>query len=94
MNHLTDQQLLKAIKDAATDYTKEFATESKAEELSFARVNGIPTWHISQHLKVPCSILRKALRKVLQAQGAVVKSERYGDTNNYVWELPEAKAGE
>lgn len=78
MNSLTNRQLMKAIKDAASDYTKEFAAESKADEFSFARVNGVPTWHISQHLKIPCSILRKALRK-LQAEGLVYGFSKRGN---------------
>lgn len=51
------------------------------------------TWCIADYLKIKT---RTALQmmKILEAQGSVVKSKRYGEKNNYVWELPEAKAGE
>lgn len=74
--------------------TNQITRAEGAAALAYIEKHGrAATWHIAGHLKIKT---RTALQmmKVLQVQGAVVKSERYGDTNNYVWELPEAKAGE
>lgn len=70
---------------------KQTTTAEGAAALAYIDKHGrAATWHIAGHLKIKTRTALQ-LMKVLQAQGAVVKSERYGDANNYVWELPEAK---
>lgn len=73
--------------------TNQTTRQEGAAALAYIEKHGrAATWHIAGHLKIKTKTALMMM-KVLQAQGAVVKSERYGDTNNYVWELPEAKVG-